>query len=130
MGAAARQRRQAFSVRRRRAGQAALPRLDRLPAQIVPAPAFPIAEMKLLEPGLDADISAKRSGKAGCAFGRAGNDATPRGEWFEPRRGGFQGIAIAFKIEPAVTQPAFAIGPRMPDEDQTHAAAASKKTIS
>ena len=113
-----------------RVRQCALPSFDRLAAEILPAAAFPIAEIEFLQPAVHGNIRPEHRRQIARAAGGARHDAAALRESAQAQGGGVERIANAFEVEPAVAQPRLAQGLGVPHQDQTHAASASRNEIS
>ena len=110
--------------------QRALPSLHRLAAEVLPAAAFPIAEIEFLQPAVHGNIRPEHRGQIARAPGGARHDAAALRQPAQAQGGGVERVGNAFEIEPAVAQPRLAQGLGMPHQDQTHAASARRNEIS
>ena len=90
--------------------QGAPPSVHGFAAEILPAAAFPIAEIEFLQPVLDGDLRPKPRRQIARAPGGARHDAAALRQARKPQGGGVERVGNAFEVEPAVAQPRLAAG--------------------
>ena len=91
--------------------------VDRCAIDVVPAPAFPVAEVDLGEPCVDADVGVERLGEPPRAAQRTAQDRRCRRQ---PQARGDRLRVFAIDVEPAVAEPRLDQRTRVADQENLH----------